>query len=90
MARGFCPQLMGATVVLSGKPETDDPCRMCGRTDHASEEPATSYLGYPLDENGKRTDPIGRYLDSLSPEERHRVCSTTSASLSWAPPWVKA
>ncbi len=26
--------------------------------------------GWPVDGDGKRTDPVGRYLDSLTPEQR--------------------
>lgn len=33
---------------------------------------------WPVDEQGKRADPIGRYLDSLTPEQRHAWGATCS------------
>lgn len=34
--------------------------------------------GWPVDEDGKRTDPIGSYLDSLTPEQRRAWGATCS------------
>jgi len=34
--------------------------------------------GWPVDEHGKRVDPIGRYLDSLTPEQRQAWGATCS------------
>lgn len=34
--------------------------------------------GWPVDQHGKRTDPIGRYLESLTPGHRRAWASTCS------------
>jgi hypothetical protein len=42
--------------------------------------------GWPLDERGRRTDPIGRYLDSLTPEQRRAwgaTCTENVPRLAW-------
>jgi len=41
-------------------------------------EPRWSKTGWPVDEDDKRTDPIGRYLESLTPEQRRAWGATCS------------